>query len=55
MGVKLNDADLIGLPTQIVVGPRDLKEGLVQVKNRKTGEKRMVAVGAIKNLSFPQE
>jgi prolyl-tRNA synthetase len=46
MGVKLNDADLIGLPTQIVVGPRDLKEGLVQVKNRKTGEKRMVAVGA---------
>jgi prolyl-tRNA synthetase len=54
MGVKLNDADLIGLPTQIVVGPRDLKEGLVQVKNRKTGEKRMVAVGAIKNLSFPQ-
>ena len=31
--------DLIGLPWQIVVGPRGLKNGVVEVKNRKTGEK----------------
>lgn len=37
-GVKLGDMDLIGLPWQIVVGPRGLKNGVVEVKNRKTGE-----------------
>lgn len=47
MGVKLKDADLIGLPTQIIVGPRDLKEGVVQIKDRKTGEKQMVGVDTL--------
>jgi prolyl-tRNA synthetase len=47
MGVKLKDADLIGLPTQIIVGPRDLKEGMVQIKDRKTGEKQMVGVDTL--------
>ena len=32
--------DLIGLPYQIVVGPRGLKEGVVEVKTRATGEKQ---------------
>jgi len=31
--------DLIGLPWQIVIGPRGIKNGVVEVKNRKTGEK----------------
>jgi hypothetical protein len=29
------------------VGPRDLKEGVVQIKNRKTGEKQMVGVDTL--------
>ena len=38
-GVKFNDADLVGFPYQVVFGPRDLAEGLVEVKFRPTGEK----------------
>lgn len=32
--------DLIGLPYQLVVGPRGLKEGIVEVKTRATGERQ---------------
>ncbi|HJO71490.1 MAG TPA: proline--tRNA ligase [Rhodospirillales bacterium] len=38
-GVKFADMDLIGLPWQLVVGPRGLKSGTVEVKERKTGER----------------
>ena len=31
--------DLIGLPWQLVIGPKGLEKGIVEVKNRKTGEK----------------
>ncbi len=33
-GVKFNDADLIGIPLRIVIGPRGLKEGQIEVKWR---------------------
>jgi len=36
-GVKFADMDLIGLPWQLVVGPRGLKSGTVELKERKTG------------------
>lgn len=39
-GVKLADMDLIGIPWQLVVGPRGLAAGTVELKRRKTGEKR---------------
>lgn len=38
-GVKFKDADLLGLPMQIVIGGKSLGRGVVEVKNRKTGEK----------------
>ena len=38
-GVKFKDADLIGLPVQITVGGKGLKNGIIEVKNRRTGEK----------------
>lgn len=38
-GVKFKDADLVGLPMQVVVGGKGLARGIVEVKNRKTGEK----------------
>ena len=38
-GSKFNRMDLIGLPWQIVIGPRGVEAGVVEVKNRKTGEK----------------
>jgi prolyl-tRNA synthetase len=37
-GVKFKDADLIGVPKQVVIGERGLKEGLVEIKDRKTRE-----------------
>ena len=39
-GQKFARMDLIGLPYQIVVGPRGLKTGEVEVKDRATGEKQ---------------
>ncbi len=38
-GVKFSRMDLIGLPYSITVGPRGLKEGIVEVKTRATGER----------------
>ena len=37
-GAKLAAIDLIGIPWQIVVGPRGMANGVVEVKNRRTGE-----------------
>ena len=37
-GAKLAAIDLIGIPWQIVVGPRGIANGVVEVKNRRSGE-----------------
>jgi prolyl-tRNA synthetase len=37
-GVKFKDADLIGIPVQVILGEKNLKEGLVEIKDRKTKE-----------------
>ena len=36
--------DLIGLPWQVIIGPRGLKDGVAEVKNRKTGARENVPV-----------
>ena len=38
-GVKFADMDLIGLPWQIIVGPKGVAKGVVEVKRRATGAK----------------
>ena len=43
VGVKFNDADLIGLPIRIVVG-KNASEGIVEVKVRQTGESEEVHI-----------
>jgi prolyl-tRNA synthetase len=43
-GVKLNDADLIGLPLRVTLGPRGLRQGEVEVRRRATGETETVAL-----------
>ncbi len=43
-GVKLNDADLVGFPFQIRVGPKKLKEGKVEFYDRATRTSEDVAV-----------
>ena len=37
-GVKFNDADLIGLPVRVVVSPRNLRQGVVELKRRRSAE-----------------
>lgn len=37
-GVKFMDADLIGLPLRVTIGPKRLAEGQVEIKVRKSGE-----------------
>jgi prolyl-tRNA synthetase len=42
-GVKFKDSELIGVPTIVVVG-RGLAEGTVEIKDRRSGERRSVGV-----------
>jgi prolyl-tRNA synthetase len=43
-GVKLGTMDLIGLPWQLVVGPRGIASGVVELKNRASGEKEELSM-----------
>lgn len=43
-GSKFASMDLIGLPWQIAIGPRGVKAGTVELKNRKTGEKEEITI-----------
>ncbi|MBC7596224.1 MAG: proline--tRNA ligase [Kineosporiaceae bacterium] len=45
-GVKFKDAELIGVPTIVVVG-KGLVDGVVEVKDRKTGDRENIALGQI--------
>jgi prolyl-tRNA synthetase len=38
-GFKFNDADLLGMPIQVVIGEKKLKDGKCEMKLRKTGER----------------
>src|SRR4029450_12117625 len=46
-GVKFKDADLIGLPVRVTVGPRALARGCVEVKARASAEVAEVPVGEV--------
>jgi prolyl-tRNA synthetase len=43
-GIKFKDADLIGIPWRIVIGEKNLKEGVVEIKERRTGAVEKVKV-----------
>ena len=46
-GVKFADADLIGLPFQVVVGKRGVGEGVVELKIRATGERETLPIDEV--------
>ncbi len=46
-GVKFNDADLIGLPVRLVVSPRNLNNGVVEVKGRQDDEATTVPLADV--------
>ncbi|QQS49095.1 MAG: proline--tRNA ligase [Acidobacteriota bacterium] len=50
-GVKLNDADLVGFPFQIRIGPKKLKEGLVEFYDRKARQSEDVPADQVVKLA----
>lgn len=48
-GFKFNDADLLGMPLQIVVGEKKLKENKCEIKIRKTGERFDIVLNELQN------
>jgi len=54
-GAKLTSMDLMGIPWQIIIGPRSLAAGQIEMKHRRTGEKQSVsldgAVGMLEELA----
>jgi prolyl-tRNA synthetase len=43
-GVKFNDAELVGIPYRVTVGPRGLAEGIVEVNQRVSGQTEKIAI-----------
>jgi len=48
-GFKFNDADLLGMPIQVVIGEKKLKENKCEVKIRKTGERFDIGLADLQN------
>jgi prolyl-tRNA synthetase len=52
-GAKFATMDLIGLPWQLIVGPRGLEKNMVELKRRATGERdELSAESALARLSL---
>jgi prolyl-tRNA synthetase len=51
VGVKLKDIDLIGLPIKVIIGPKGLVDGKLEIKSRADGKMTMVAISdAVKTI-----
>jgi prolyl-tRNA synthetase len=48
-GAKFATMDLIGLPWQLIVGPKGVQDGTVEVKRRATGAREVLAPEAAAN------
>ena len=49
-GAKFATADLIGIPWQVIVGPRGVAEGTIEVKRRATGERDVKKIDDLLNM-----
>ena len=53
-GAKFATMDLIGLPDHVVIGPRGITAGTIEIKHRRTGERQDVSVeAALARLTAP--
>ena len=48
-GAKFATMDLIGLPQQLIVGPKGLADGVIEVKNRRSGARENMSIEAAIN------
>jgi prolyl-tRNA synthetase len=46
-GAKFAEMDLVGLPWQVIVGPRGLQAGTVELKERRTGARQHLSVESV--------
>ncbi len=46
-GVKFKDADLLGMPLRLTVGAKGLKDGIVELRDRRTKEVTKVKPGEV--------
>ncbi|MCK4519497.1 MAG: proline--tRNA ligase, partial [Candidatus Omnitrophica bacterium] len=46
-GMKFKDADLIGIPVQIIIGEKNLAQGVIEIKLRKTGRRVKIKFGVV--------
>ncbi|MCA1939539.1 MAG: proline--tRNA ligase [Caenispirillum bisanense] len=46
-GAKFADMDLIGVPWQVIVGPKGVAAGIAEIKTRKTGERSELPLDAV--------
>ena len=46
-GVKFADADLLGIPKQVIVGKRGIEKNIIEVTSRITGEKRDIKISEV--------
>jgi prolyl-tRNA synthetase len=49
-GVKFKDADLIGIPLRVTIGPKNLAAGKVEIKIRRSGEVNILSVEEAKSF-----
>ena len=49
-GVKFKDADLLGIPYRITVGPKKLAEGKIEIKSRRSGEVTVLPVAEVETF-----
>jgi prolyl-tRNA synthetase len=46
-GAKFSTMDLIGLPWQVIVGPKSAAEGMIELKHRQTGERETISLESV--------
>jgi len=52
IGKKLSDNDLIGTPIQIIIGKRDLTEGVIEIKDRILDKSEKVNIADVKKVAL---
>jgi prolyl-tRNA synthetase len=53
-GAKFATMDLIGLPDQLVIGPRGIAAGTIELKHRRTGERQDISIeNALARMTAP--
>ncbi len=53
-GVKFKDADLIGIPIRVTIGPKKLAEGKVEIRMRDTGEVNAILLEQVEETLLSQ-